>query len=415
MQRTAASRSVSGGSFADLNEDLLGDETLVAYAAAAGTTAADGRGRNLGDEFDLFVFHNEFRVDSQESGTSVRPHYGNTRAEGTGIPWNFGVPCGEGRLKAVWYRPVWMRSFNVYAASAPENRRFDAGLLLFAHEFAHAWTAHASYDRNGTPEPLFGNYCRCHWRWDLHLPAAFPWHADEAGPVSLMGGRYWRDHGDGTFTPINGYHGGGHSWLDTTTAAGRLDRTRECRCHRSISMTSAQRALTSLQLASPATNRNPAITASTRPRSRAIRSDSTPRPGPPADAAARGRQTCRAATRTGGYRLGCTSDLWAAVSCGGVSSFPEAFEAAAEEQQRRARMASAPVTDQCIPVRLRRAPMACLHPASTTPVATHRPLARNAGFRSKRGFSGWHYLRDGGTDPRWSNRSSRRTSARSRR
>ena len=46
MQRTAAIRSVSGGSFADLNEDLLGDETLVAYAAAAGTTAADGRDRN---------------------------------------------------------------------------------------------------------------------------------------------------------------------------------------------------------------------------------------------------------------------------------------------------------------------------------------------------------------------------------
>ena len=45
MQRTAASRTVSGGSFADLNEDLLRDETLVAYAAA-GTTAADGRGRN---------------------------------------------------------------------------------------------------------------------------------------------------------------------------------------------------------------------------------------------------------------------------------------------------------------------------------------------------------------------------------
>ena len=29
MQRTAASRTVAGGSFADLNEDLLGDETLV--------------------------------------------------------------------------------------------------------------------------------------------------------------------------------------------------------------------------------------------------------------------------------------------------------------------------------------------------------------------------------------------------
>ena len=46
MQRTVARRSVSGGSFGEFNEDLLGDETLVAYAAAAGTTAADGRGRN---------------------------------------------------------------------------------------------------------------------------------------------------------------------------------------------------------------------------------------------------------------------------------------------------------------------------------------------------------------------------------
>ena len=46
MQRTSASRSVSRGSFGELNEGLLGDETLVAYAAAAGTTAADGTGRN---------------------------------------------------------------------------------------------------------------------------------------------------------------------------------------------------------------------------------------------------------------------------------------------------------------------------------------------------------------------------------
>ena len=29
-----------------MNEDLLGDDTLVAYAAAAGTTAVDGTGRN---------------------------------------------------------------------------------------------------------------------------------------------------------------------------------------------------------------------------------------------------------------------------------------------------------------------------------------------------------------------------------
>ena len=45
MQRTAATRTVSGGSFADLDEGLLGDETLAAYAVAAGATARDGRGR----------------------------------------------------------------------------------------------------------------------------------------------------------------------------------------------------------------------------------------------------------------------------------------------------------------------------------------------------------------------------------
>ena len=46
MQRTGISRNVSRGSFGDLDESLLGDETLVAYAAAGGTTADDGEGRN---------------------------------------------------------------------------------------------------------------------------------------------------------------------------------------------------------------------------------------------------------------------------------------------------------------------------------------------------------------------------------
>ena len=46
MRRTARTRNVSNGSLGNLNEDLLGDETLVAYSAAAGTTADDGEGRN---------------------------------------------------------------------------------------------------------------------------------------------------------------------------------------------------------------------------------------------------------------------------------------------------------------------------------------------------------------------------------
>ena len=46
MRRTNPSRSVSRGSFGELNEAHLGDETLVAYSAEAGSIAADGTGRN---------------------------------------------------------------------------------------------------------------------------------------------------------------------------------------------------------------------------------------------------------------------------------------------------------------------------------------------------------------------------------
>ena len=45
----------------------------------------------------------------------------------------------------------------------------------------------------------------------------------------------------------------------------------------------------------------------------------------------------------------------------------------------RAMMALAPATVQRIPPRLRRVPTMCLQPPSTTPVATHRPMARNFG------------------------------------
>ena len=117
----------------------------------------------LGDAFDLFAFHNEFRVDSQESATPWTRYGANVAVQGVGNLGRSVAPCGARRLKGRWVLPVWMHSDHV-----------------------------------------FGNYCRCHWRRDLHLPAAFPWHADEAGPRSLMGGRYWRDNGDGTFTPLDG-------------------------------------------------------------------------------------------------------------------------------------------------------------------------------------------------------------------
>ena len=85
MRRTGASRSVSRGSFGDLDESLLGDETLVAYAAAAGTTAADGTGRNspytsallanLEQPLEIGLLFREVRAEVLEAtGGAQRPH-----------------------------------------------------------------------------------------------------------------------------------------------------------------------------------------------------------------------------------------------------------------------------------------------------------------------------------------------------
>ena len=50
-------------------------------------------------------------------------------------------------------------------------------------------------------------------------------------------------------------------------------------------------------------------------------------------------------------------------------------------QYRRARIALAPGALQCIPERFSLAPMAFLQLASTTPLDTHRPCARNSPYR----------------------------------
>ena len=85
MERTSRTRNVSNGSLGELNEDLLGDETLVAYSAGAGTTADDGEGRNspytaallahLDDPVDVGVMFRRVRARVL-SATSARqrPH-----------------------------------------------------------------------------------------------------------------------------------------------------------------------------------------------------------------------------------------------------------------------------------------------------------------------------------------------------
>ena len=158
----------------------------------------------LGEEFDLFIFHNEFRVDTQVSASPWR-RYSSGAEQGIGNRPHPDAPCGGGRLKGLWERPVW-----VYALH--EDSGFRRDLALFVHEFTHTWTAYLSFEKDGRREPLFDESCNCHWRVDLHTAAAFPRRATEA--MSIMGGRFWQDNGDGTFTPHTRYNSAGPSWLD---------------------------------------------------------------------------------------------------------------------------------------------------------------------------------------------------------
>lgn len=162
----------------------------------------------LGGGYDLFIFHSEFRVDGNQEGASQWRSYEDD-ATGTGRSWNRDSrPCGGNkRLRGHYTRPVWMPYLN--------EGDFDAELTLFGHEFIHTWAAYLSYERDGRHEPLTDTNCACHWRVGLHTPAAFPWRGGDAMSImSDWGGGFWRDNGDGTFTPVARYYAGGPSWLD---------------------------------------------------------------------------------------------------------------------------------------------------------------------------------------------------------
>ena len=175
----------------------------------------------LGDEFDFFAFNSQFRVDQQEHGPAHGfggYYWGNIQAEvaGIGIRGNNTTPC-KSRLKNSWGFPVWMKArtvVNKAYANAGHHTPYDEGLTYFAHEIGHTWLAFASYLVNRQRTPMQPEDGGGHWAFGLHAPAPFPWDGAEDG--SVMGGAFWRENPDGTFSPTVGWwtKAGGFSWLD---------------------------------------------------------------------------------------------------------------------------------------------------------------------------------------------------------
>ena len=177
--------------------------------------------RVLGDEFDFMAFNSQFRVDQQEPGPAhgfAGYYWGNIRAEVEGIGVredDTTTPC-ESRLKNTWGYPLWIKARTVVHERHPEfpgQTPYDWAMTYFAHEIGHTWLAYAYYMKNGERRSLRDGRSG-HWNPGLHAPAPVPRWGTENG--SVMGGAYWRENSDGTFTPTSGWstQGGGFSWLD---------------------------------------------------------------------------------------------------------------------------------------------------------------------------------------------------------
>ena len=104
----------------------------------------------LGDVFDMFMFHNEFRIDSQENSTPSGPYYG-PRPQGIGFDDRRvrPTPCGDGRLKKPLTLPV-----------LSQNLMEDLGINFLTHEFVHRTTASIGAGISTAPRPSRGPAAR---------------------------------------------------------------------------------------------------------------------------------------------------------------------------------------------------------------------------------------------------------------
>ncbi|MXW99719.1 MAG: S-layer homology domain-containing protein [Acidimicrobiaceae bacterium] len=163
----------------------------------------------LGDEFDLLVFHSQFRTDHQFNGSWWGYYPGNVPIKGIGQEEHHDRKSScSARMRGQWNFPIWVKSR--YVANLDGGGEYLAspkGLWHFGHEFAHTWAASVGYLKNGEREPLHDG---AHWVTELHTAAPYPWEEEPQG--SIIGGHFWRENSDGTFTPSTGL--GGLSWLD---------------------------------------------------------------------------------------------------------------------------------------------------------------------------------------------------------
>ena len=170
----------------------------------------------VGDNYDFMVMYTQFRLDKVLAGSGMMVISNAIEGIGLGQYSRSNSYCSDGRLTSAIGRALYIDALQGTPAgpSGPDDN-YNFAMSQLGHEFGHNWIANVSAVVDGETLKLTDDGCNCHWAQGLHAPVPHPW--KEARQASAMGGGYWVDNNDGTFTQIADAYfvpASGFSYLD---------------------------------------------------------------------------------------------------------------------------------------------------------------------------------------------------------
>ena len=170
----------------------------------------------VGDNYDFMVMYSQFRMDKVLAGSGMVVI--SNSIEGIGLDQfsRSDSYCSDGRLTSAIGRAMYIDALQgTPAGPNGANDNYNFAMSQLGHELGHNWIANVSAVVDGETLKLTDDGCNCHWAQGLHAPVPHSW--KEARQASAMGGGYWIDNNDGTFTQIADAYfvpASGFSYLD---------------------------------------------------------------------------------------------------------------------------------------------------------------------------------------------------------
>ncbi len=153
------------------------------------------------DSFDFLVLLTSMRFDQQLAGASA---FGARNNSISGIGLEFDETAGfggsAGRLQ-YGQNPSWLNGPFLYDQAGEDAigsfDNYDRAMSFISHELGHRWGPKLDFlDDSGVRSPLHDN--APHWLTNVHMPSAVT--LKEIYEGSPMGGAFWVENNDGTFT-----------------------------------------------------------------------------------------------------------------------------------------------------------------------------------------------------------------------